>query len=77
MGPPDSSFLNLSGPRNNQEAKELLGEKEKQLLSRSAQVIAFLKSQGLEDEQPFVAKKTRSSAMKKSATRNKSNKKTS
>jgi hypothetical protein len=40
--------------------------KNKKPLTRSGLVIAFLKSQALEDEQPLVAIKTRSSAMKKS-----------
>jgi len=38
----------------------------KKPLSRSAQVIAFLTSQALEDEKPLVAKKARSTAPKKS-----------
>ena len=37
-----------------------------QPLSRSAQVIAFLKSQALVDEQTVTAKKTSSAATKKS-----------
>ena len=38
----------------------------KRSLSRSAQVIAFLKSQALVDEQAVAAKKTSSAATKKS-----------
>jgi hypothetical protein len=49
----------------------------KKPLSRSAQVIAFLRSQAQVDEQAFVTKQTRSSAMKKSTAKNKSNKKAS
>jgi hypothetical protein len=50
--------------------------KNKTPLSRSAQVITFLNSQALIDEQDFVAKKTGSAAKKKSTTKNKSTKKT-
>jgi hypothetical protein len=50
--------------------------KNKTPLSRSAQVITFLNSQALLDEQDFVSKKTRSAAKKKSKTKNNSIKKT-
>jgi SOS response regulatory protein OraA/RecX len=50
--------------------------KNKTPLSRSAQVITFLNSQALVDEQDFVAKKTRSAAKKKSTKKNKPIKKT-
>jgi hypothetical protein len=45
--------------------------------SRSAQVIAFLKEQATEDEQAFVTKKIRSSAIRKTTTKNKSSRKAS
>jgi len=50
--------------------------KNKTPLSRSAQVIIFLNSQALLDEQDFVSKKTSSAGRKKSITKNKSTKKT-
>ena len=43
--------------------------------SRSAQVIAFLKSQAIVDEQAFVAKNGKSSATKKNKAKNKSTRK--
>ena len=45
--------------------------------TRSAQVIAFLKSQAVENEQPLVAKNGRSTAPKKSKVKDKSTRKTS
>ena len=49
----------------------------KKSLTRSAQVIAFLKSQALEDEHSLVAKNERSTAPKKSKVRDKSTRKAS
>jgi hypothetical protein len=49
----------------------------KKPLSSSAKVIAFLKLQALVDEQALVIKKVRSSAIKKSAPKNRSSKKAS
>jgi hypothetical protein len=51
--------------------------KGKKPLTRSAQVIAFLNSRALEDEQPLVAKNGKSSAPKKSKAKNKSTRKAS
>jgi hypothetical protein len=46
-------------------------------LTKSAQVIAFLNSRALEDEQPLVAKNGRSTVPKKSKAKDKSTRKAS